>query len=109
MNDDQAVDTQADAVDEEAAHASIRSELSDGILTITLDRAAKGNALRPSDRRQVIALLQSAHETAAVRCVVLRAAGGTSAPVRTSPASAEQTPRRLSGRSAGESWAAPSS
>lgn len=75
MNDDQAVDTQADVVDEEAAHASIRSELSDGILTITLDRAAKGNALRPSDRRQVIALLQSAHETAAVRCVVLRAAG----------------------------------
>ncbi|WP_019546607.1 enoyl-CoA hydratase/isomerase family protein [Streptomyces sulphureus] len=47
----------------------------EGALTITLNRPASGNALRPVDRDEVIRLLQQADADPEVRVVVLRAAG----------------------------------
>jgi 2-(1,2-epoxy-1,2-dihydrophenyl)acetyl-CoA isomerase len=55
--------------------ATVLSDLSDGILTITLNRPEAANAVRPDDRDALIALLATADADEKVRVVVLRANG----------------------------------
>lgn len=54
---------------------TILSDIADGVMTITLDRAEAANALRPTDRDALIALVTAADADDAVRVVVLRANG----------------------------------
>ncbi|ABK69004.1 enoyl-CoA hydratase [Mycobacterium avium subsp. hominissuis 101] len=51
------------------------SDLTDGIMTITLNRPDAANAVRPDDRDTLIALLEAADADEKVRVVVLRANG----------------------------------
>jgi 2-(1,2-epoxy-1,2-dihydrophenyl)acetyl-CoA isomerase len=55
--------------------AAVLSDISDGIMTITLNRPEAANAVRPDDRDAVIALLAAADAEDKVRVVVLRANG----------------------------------
>src|ERR1700689_4969684 len=55
--------------------STILSELTAGIMTITLNRPEAANAVRPDDRDAVIALLAAADADEKVRVVVLRANG----------------------------------
>jgi len=55
--------------------AAVHGETREGVLTITLDRPSAGNALRPVDRDEIVALLAGAHQDRAVRVVILRANG----------------------------------
>lgn len=54
---------------------TVLSDLTDGVLTITLNRPEAANAVRPEDRDALIALLASADADEGVRVVVLRANG----------------------------------
>ena len=55
--------------------STILSELTAGIMTITLNRPEAANAVRPDDRDALIALLATADADEKVRVVVLRANG----------------------------------
>jgi 2-(1,2-epoxy-1,2-dihydrophenyl)acetyl-CoA isomerase len=57
------------------AEATVLSDISDGIMTITLNRPEAANAVRPDDRDALIALLATADADDKVRVVVLRANG----------------------------------
>jgi 2-(1,2-epoxy-1,2-dihydrophenyl)acetyl-CoA isomerase len=57
------------------AEATVLSDISDGIMTITLNRPEAANAVRPDDRDALIALLATADADDNVRVVVLRANG----------------------------------
>ncbi|MFF4767328.1 enoyl-CoA hydratase/isomerase family protein [Streptomyces sp. NPDC001255] len=54
---------------------AVRASTAAGALTITLDRPAAGNALRPADRDAVIRLLAEADADPQIRVVVIRAEG----------------------------------
>lgn len=54
---------------------TVLSELTDGVLTITLNRPEAANAVRPEERDALIALLAGADANDEVRVVVLRANG----------------------------------
>ena len=54
---------------------TVLSELTDGVMTITLNRPDAANAVRPDDRNALIALLAAADADEKVRVVVLRANG----------------------------------
>ncbi|WP_459959523.1 enoyl-CoA hydratase/isomerase family protein, partial [Mycobacterium avium] len=54
---------------------TVLSDLTDGIMTITLNRPDAANAVRPDDRDTLIALLEAADADEKVRVVVLRANG----------------------------------
>jgi 2-(1,2-epoxy-1,2-dihydrophenyl)acetyl-CoA isomerase len=54
---------------------TVLSGLTDGIMTITLNRPEAANAVRPDDRDTLIALLATADSDEKVRVVVLRANG----------------------------------
>jgi 2-(1,2-epoxy-1,2-dihydrophenyl)acetyl-CoA isomerase len=53
----------------------VLSDLTDGVMTITLNRPDAANAVRPDDRNALIALLATADADEKVRVVVLRANG----------------------------------
>ena len=53
----------------------LRTEISGGVLTLTLDRPEKRNALSIELRRELAAALRSAASDEAVRCTVLTGAG----------------------------------
>jgi 2-(1,2-epoxy-1,2-dihydrophenyl)acetyl-CoA isomerase len=57
------------------ATETVLSELTDGVMTITLNRPEAANAVRPDDRDTLIALLAAADADEKVRVVVLRANG----------------------------------
>jgi 2-(1,2-epoxy-1,2-dihydrophenyl)acetyl-CoA isomerase len=54
---------------------TVLSDLTDGVMTITLNRPEAANAVRPDDRDALIALLAAADADEKVRVVVLRANG----------------------------------
>ena len=54
---------------------TVLSDITDGIMTITLNRPDAANAVRPDDRDALIALLSTADADEKVRVVVLRANG----------------------------------
>ncbi|MGD1257013.1 enoyl-CoA hydratase/isomerase family protein [Mycobacterium seoulense] len=54
---------------------TVLSDITDGVMTITLNRPEAANALRPDDRDTLIALLAAADADETVRVVVLRANG----------------------------------
>lgn len=54
---------------------AVLSDITDGILTVTLNRPDAANAVRPDDRDALIALLSAADADEKVRVVVLRANG----------------------------------
>jgi 2-(1,2-epoxy-1,2-dihydrophenyl)acetyl-CoA isomerase len=54
---------------------TVLSDLTDGVMTITLNRPEAANAVRPDDRDALIALLATADADEKVRVVVLRANG----------------------------------
>ncbi|WP_216693563.1 enoyl-CoA hydratase/isomerase family protein [Dietzia psychralcaliphila] len=63
------------AIVKNEADAAVVSDLSGGILTITLNRPDASNAIRPDDRNALIALFLDADTDPDVRVVVLRANG----------------------------------
>jgi 2-(1,2-epoxy-1,2-dihydrophenyl)acetyl-CoA isomerase len=54
---------------------TVLSDLTDGVMTITLNRPEAANAVRPEDRNALISLLADADADEKVRVVVLRANG----------------------------------
>jgi 2-(1,2-epoxy-1,2-dihydrophenyl)acetyl-CoA isomerase len=58
-----------------STETAVLSDVSDGIMTITLNRPEAANAVRPEDRDTLIALLSDADGDDQVRVVVLRANG----------------------------------
>ena len=57
------------------ATETVLSDVTDGVMTITLNRPESANAVRPDDRDALIALLAAADADQKVRVVVLRATG----------------------------------
>jgi 2-(1,2-epoxy-1,2-dihydrophenyl)acetyl-CoA isomerase len=55
--------------------SGIRQSSENGVMTLTIDRPERGNALRPVDRNELISQLAAAHTDPAIRCVVLRSEG----------------------------------
>jgi 2-(1,2-epoxy-1,2-dihydrophenyl)acetyl-CoA isomerase len=53
----------------------VLSDISDGVMTVTLNRPEAANAVRPADRDTLVALLAAADADEKVRVVVLRANG----------------------------------
>jgi 2-(1,2-epoxy-1,2-dihydrophenyl)acetyl-CoA isomerase len=66
-------DTESDF--EARAEAELTSELSNGVLWLTINRAGSGNAIPFYVRDRLIQTFRDAHSDLAVRCVVLTAAG----------------------------------